>query len=262
MDLHKYGPWAVVTGASAGLGEQFALQLAEQGMNLFLTARREDRLVSLARTLRDSTGVQVKILPLDLAAPGAPEALDRATEDLDVGLLVNNAGFGAMGRFLDQDLERLTEMIRLNCLTVTELAHRFGRRLRARGRGGMIVVASLAGFQATPYMALYGATKGFDLLLGEALHHEWKDSKVDVLVLNPGSTRTEFGSVSGSAGGGYSMKAPGVVAAALRSLGRKASIVTGAHNKAVALLGRALPRRTIVRLGAWTLKRMTPPERR
>jgi hypothetical protein len=262
MDLTKYGPWALVTGASAGLGEQFALQLAAQGMNLFLTARRMDRLESLARSLRESSGVQVRVLPLDLAAAGAPEALDRATADLDVGLVVNNAGFGGMGRFLDQDLARLTEMIRLNCLAVTEVAHRFGRRLQARGRGGMIVVASLAGFQATPYMGLYGATKGFDLLLGEALHHEWKGSGVDVLVLNPGSTRTEFGSVSGSTGGGHSMEASGVVAAALRSLGRSSSIVTGVHNKAVALLGRVLPRRTIVRLGAWTLRRMTPPDRR
>ncbi len=262
MNLSKYGPWAVITGASAGLGEQFALQLAAQGMNLFLTARRGERLEALAQTIRRSSGVEVRFLALDLAAPGAPEALDRATADLEVGLVVNNAGFGGMGRFLDQDLGRLEEMIRLNCLAVTEVAYRFGRRLRARGRGGMIVVASLAGFQATPYMSLYGATKGFDLLLGEALHHEWKDLGVDVLVLNPGSTRTEFGAVSGSTGGGYSMEAPGVVAAALRSLGRRASIITGLHNKAVALLGRVLPRRVIVRLGAWTLRRMTPPERR
>lgn len=262
MNLSKYGPWAVITGASAGLGEQFALQLASHGMNLFLTARRGDRLEALGRAIGESSCVEVRFLPLDLGAPGAAEALDRATESLDVGLVVNNAGFGGMGRFLDQDLGRLTEMIRLNCLAVTEVAHRFGRRLRARGRGGMIVVASLAGFQATPYMGLYGATKGFDLLLGEALHYEWKDFGVDVLVLNPGSTRTEFGAVSGSTGGGCSMEAPGVVAAALRSLGRRASIVTGLHNKAVVLLGRALPRRTIVRLGAWTLRRMTPPGRR
>lgn len=262
MDLSRYGPWAVVTGASAGLGEEFARRLAAEGFSLVLVARRKDRLEALARELSEKHGVEVRPLALDLLREGAVEELDGKTAGLDVGLVVDNAGFGYMGLFLDQDLARLQEMVRLNCLVVLEVAHRFGRRLRARGRGGLVVTASLAGFQACPYMGAYGATKGFDLLLGESLAHEWKRHGLDVLVLNPGATRTEFGQVAGSTGGGASMDAGPVVAAALRSLGRKTTLVTGLSNKAAAFLGRLFPRRTVTTLTALTLRPMVPPEKR
>lgn len=262
MDLSRYGPWAVVTGASAGLGEEFAKRLAAAGLNLVLVARRKERLEALAAELSGRHRVEVRALALDLAREEAVAELDGATAELEVGLVVNNAGFGAMGLFLDQDLPRLKEMVRLNCLAVLEVAHRFGRRLAARGRGGLIVTASLAGFQACPYMAAYGATKGFDLLLGEGLAHEMKRHGVDLLVLCPGATRTEFGQVAGSTGGGASMEAGPVVAAALRALGRKTTLVTGLSNKAAAFLGRFFPRRALTALTAIALKPMVPPERR
>jgi len=262
MDTLRYGPWAVVTGASAGLGEEFARRLAAEGLNLVLVARRKDRLDRLAAELSGRHGVTVRALALDLAREGAVAELDAATAELDVGLVVDNAGFGAMGLFLDQDLERLEEMVRLNCLAVLQVAHRFGRRLAARGRGGLVVTASLAGFQACPYMAAYGATKGFDLLLGEALAYEMRRHGVDLLVLCPGATRTEFGQVAGSAGGGASREAEPVVAAALRALGRKTTRITGLSNKVAAFLGRLFPRRTFTSLTALALKPMVPPERR
>lgn len=262
MDKHRYGPWAVVTGASAGLGEEFARRLAAAGLNVVLAARRKDRLNALATELSERFGVKALALALDLARDGAVAELDAATSELDVGLVVDNAGFGAMGLFLDQDLGRLEEMVRLNCLAVLQVAHRFGRRLVQRRRGGLVVTASLAGFQACPFMAAYGATKGFDLLLGEGLAHEMKRHQVDVLVLCPGATRTEFGRVAGSTGSGASMEAGPVVAAALRALGRKTTLIPGLSNRVAAFLGRFLPRRTLTALTALTLRPMVLPERR
>jgi short-subunit dehydrogenase len=259
---NDYGPWAVITGASAGLGEEFARQLAAAKLNLVLVARREDRLRVLQQELARKHGVEVCVIALDLAEEDAPRRLDDATAALDVGLFVNNAGFGYMGRFLQQDEARLCEMVRLNCLAVMRLSHRFGRRLAERGRGGMIVVASLAGFQPTPYMACYGATKGFDLLLGEGLAHELKGSGVDVVVLCPGSTRTEFGAVSGSTGKGGGMRAAPVVASAIRALGRRVVVVPGFANKLAAFLDRLCPRPVVRAACALALKPMVPPEKR
>jgi short-subunit dehydrogenase len=257
IDSKKYGPWAVITGASAGLGEEFGKQLAPSGLNLFLVARRLDRLETLAEQLRKAHGIEVRCLALDLSADGSDALLDERTADLDVGLFVDNAGFGSMGKFLEQDRQRLAQMVKLNCLTAMLLAHRFGNRLAARGRGGLIIVASLAGYQATPHMSCYGATKAFDLLLGEGIADEMRHTGVDVLVLNPGSTSTEFGEVAGSRGGG-GMRAGVVVAAALRALGRTNNVVTGFHNKFAAFLGRLFPRSFVTRMSGLTLKKMLP----
>jgi short-subunit dehydrogenase len=254
----KYGPWAVVTGASAGLGEHFARQLAKRGENLVLVARREYRLHSLAQELRDEFAVETVSLPLDLSVPGAVEELAQRTAEQDVGLFVDNAGFGYMGRLLDQDPERLAGMIHLNCTVTLLAAVAFAKRMKARGGGGIIVSASLAGFQATPHMAAYGATKGFDLLFAEGLAHELRGAGVDVLALCPGSTSTEFGQVAGSKGGTRGSMKPGpVVAEALRALGRKDVVVTGLANKVVGhVLGPILPRRWVTAASAVAIKRM------
>ncbi len=256
----KHGPWAVVTGASAGLGEHFARQLAASGLNLFLVARRQERLEVLCDQLKRAHGVQARYAVLDLAQEGSDLALDQATADLDVGLLVDNAGAGYFGRFDGQDPERLAAMIRLNCTGVMLVAHRFVGRFKRRGRGGIIIVASLAGFQATPWMSVYGATKGFDLLFGEGLAQELRGSGIDVLVLNPGSTSTEFGKVAGSTGGGFSMRPEKVVGGAIRALGRKVVYVPGATNKLVALVDRIFPRGFVAHMSGRTLRKITPPE--
>ena len=254
----KYGPWAVVTGASAGLGEHFARQLAQKGQNLVLVDRREDRLRALAQELRERSGVEALALPLDLGAPGAVEALCERTADRDVGLLVDNAGFGTMGRLLNQDPERLARMVHLNCTVTLLAAVAFAKKMKARGGGGIIITASLAGFQATPYMAAYGATKGFDLLFAEGLAQELRGTGVDILALCPGSTNTEFGQVAGSRGGTKGNMDPGpVVAEALRALGRKDVVVTGLANKIVGhILGPALPRKWVTAASAKAIGRM------
>jgi len=260
--VERYGPWAVVTGATAGLGEEFAKQLAAEGFRVVLVGRRADRLAALREHLRTAHGAEARTLCMDLAQEGAAEALDAATSDLDVGLLINNAGFGYMGRFVQQDPVRLAEMIRLNCQAVMLLAHRFGNRLAARGRGAMVIVSSVAGFQATPYMCAYGATKAFDLSLAEGLANELKRSGVDVMALCPGSTRTEFGQVAQSAGGGGGMDPRAVVRSAIRALGRRRVVVTGWTNKLAALTNRLFPRRFVVYACGLVLRGNVPPDRR
>ena len=258
----KYGPWAVVTGASAGLGEQFARQLAAEGLNLVLVARRAERLQALAAEIQQRPGVQVEVMALDLCAPGAVEALYEGTSGWDVGLFVDNAGFGYMGVMLDQDPERIGRMIHLNCTVTLMAALRFAGRFKERGRGGIIVSASLAGFQATPYMTAYGATKGFDLLFAEGLAEELRGTGVDVLALCPGTTHTEFGQVAGSRGpsSGAGMKPGPVVAEALRALGHKKVVITGWANKIAGhWLGRLFPRSFVTRMSGKTIRRIAIP---
>jgi uncharacterized protein len=184
---------ALVTGASSGLGEQFARQLSARGHELVLVARRADRLERLASELSGSAHA----VPADLAADAA--ALKPKIDELglDVDLLVNNAGFGTYGRFTDIDPERDADQIRLNCEAVVTLTHAFLPPMLERGRGGIINVASTAGFQPLPYESVYSASKAFALRFSEALSEELRGTGVRVLAVNPGPVPTEWQQVAG-----------------------------------------------------------------
>ncbi|MFL6752344.1 MAG: SDR family NAD(P)-dependent oxidoreductase [Sphingomicrobium sp.] len=237
-------PVALVTGASAGLGVEFARQLSRRGHALVLVARRKERLDALAGELGNARAVAI-----DLSKPDAAAAL---MADLDahgetVDLLVNNAGFGLIGRFAQLDAERLREMIDLNCGTLTALCRAVAPGMIERGSGGILNVASTAAFQPGPKMAVYFATKAFVLSLSEALHEELKGRGIKVSCLCPGPTRTEFGEVAGFGGSGLferlAMQAPDVVEAGLKALDKnRAVIVTGWLNKAAAASTRFTPR--------------------
>jgi uncharacterized protein len=194
------GKWALVTGASAGIGEAIAVELAEAGVNLILTARRRERLDALAERLRLAHSIQTQVIVADLAQPEAPQQIFDATEGtgVPVELLVNNAGFGKYGEFLHSDLERDTTMVQVNCAAVVHLTGLFLPRMTVRRRGSIMIVSSLAAYQPVPYMAVYAATKAFDLLFAEALAEEVKPSGVRVSALCPGPTESEFGQVAGS----------------------------------------------------------------
>ena len=194
----KYGPWALVTGASAGFGELFAKMLAERGLNVVLLARRKDRLEALAAGIESEYGVQARVVAADLSAPDFLDSVIEQTRELEIGLLVNNAGFTNSGDFLDNDLDAEIRLVDVNCRAAMVLAHHFGRAMRERQRGGMIFSASIAGFSAIPFWANYSASKGYDLLLAEALHNELRRHGVDVLALCPGATHTEFASYTGA----------------------------------------------------------------
>lgn len=249
----RFGPWALVTGASAGIGEEFARQLAAKGLSVALVARREGRLQALAGELQAEHGVDAVCIPLDLTEETALDAIDLAVGERDIGLVVDNAGFGTPGLFVDQEEERLREMIRLNCEAVALLATRWAKRLRARGGGGLVISASVAGYFATPTMAAYGATKAFDLSLAEAASEELRGTGVAFLALCPGYTETEFQVVAtGRRPDGPSMKVEPVVAQALRRLGRRPTTVTGLLNAVAVQLPRLLPRRWM----AWAVHRI------
>jgi short-subunit dehydrogenase len=184
---------ALITGASAGIGEEFARQLAGRGYDLILVARRKDRLEQLADDLSTTTHV----IECDLASDAAKLPDKVAKLGVDIDLLVNNAGFGFRGRFPELSPEREAEMVRLNCEAVVTLTHAFLPAMIDRGRGGIITVASTAGMQPLPYETTYAATKAFAISFMEALSMELRDTGVRTLVVNPGPVKTEWQSVAG-----------------------------------------------------------------
>lgn len=190
--------WTIITGASAGIGVELARLFAADGDNLILVARRGDRLEALAAELTARHGVAVRAIALDLAGPGAAQILfDRlAGEGITVHTLVNNAGFGLRGRFHTLPPDRQDEMVQLNIAVLTSLSRLFLPGMVACGEGGILNVASMAAFQAGPYMAVYYATKAYVLSFSEALHEEAKPFGVKVSALCPGPVATEFGAVA------------------------------------------------------------------
>jgi hypothetical protein len=218
----RYGEWALVTGASAGIGAAFARALAAEGVSCVLTARREDRLRELAAELESRSGVRTRVVGVDLAAPGGAETLLRAVSDLEIAILVNNAGVGYAGRFDKLDVARLEQQVLLNCLAPVVLTRLLLPGMQQRGRGAVIFTGSVAGMQPLPLHGVYAATKAFDRFVGEALFVELREQGIDVIVLEPGSTATEFQQVAGE------IAHPGepperVVELTLRSLGRQPS---------------------------------------
>lgn len=239
----RYGPWALITGASAGFGELFARRLAQRGLHVALLARRRERLEALASELEQAHGVQTRVIAADLSAPDMLETVTAQTADIEVGLLVNNAGFTNSGEFLDNDLDAEIRLVDVNCRAAMVLAHHFGRQMRQRGRGGIIFSASIAGFNAIPFWSNYAASKGYDLLLAEGLHDELKPHGVDVLAMCPGATHTEFATYRGPLARLMAMRPEPVVDGALHALGRRRTWVAGPLNKLNVTLMRLLPRR-------------------
>ncbi len=243
-------PVTLITGASAGLGAEFARQCAARGEALLLVARRRDRMEALAAEL----GGEVHILTADLSAPGAAAQLagDIEALGLHVRALINNAGFGLAGRFATLPPDRQREMIDLNVAALTELSRLFLPGMLERGRGGILNVASTAAFQAGPNMAVYYATKAYVLSLSEALHQELKGTGIHVTCLCPGPTRTEFFDVAGVKGKMFermSADAAGVVRAGLRGLDRnRAIVIPGVANRIGAFSNRLLPRAAMRRI--------------
>jgi short-subunit dehydrogenase len=254
----RYGSWALVTGASAGLGAEFARAFAREGVSCALTARREDRLKQLAQELEGTWGVDTRVIPADLSKPEEVDRVAAAVQDLDLGILVNNAGFGSGGRFAKQGLERLREMIALNCAAPVALTHRLLPKLRARDRAAIVITGSVAGRIPLPLHGVYSATKAFDGFLGEALAVELADDGIDVLVLEPGSTETEFQAVAGEiAHEGES--AADVVAVAIASLGRQSTVISGWKNWFLgAVVPRILPRSLAAHVARDVIEAQTP----
>jgi uncharacterized protein len=245
---------ALVTGASSGLGEEFARQLAARGANLVLVARRIERLEQLASELRSRHDVIVTPIERDLSAPNAATALgaELASRDIRVHSLVNNAGFATRNRFENEDAALITQEIDLNVGAVVALTREFYPQLLEHGTGVLVNVASTAAYQPVPLMAVYGGTKAFVLSFTEALWSEAQGTGLRVLALSPGATRTEFFDVAGAgARVGTFRTSSDVVSLALSTLDRRnppPSIIDGSSNRATAFASRLLSRRGLVTL--------------
>ena len=239
--LQAYGPAALITGASDGIGEAFAHELAKAGFNLVISARRADRLESLANALSAKHRVTVLPVPLDLTQAGASQHLLEAAKRHDVGLFIACAGFGASGPLLAGDIEDELSMIDLNCRAVAEQAHLIGRHLVARGGGGMILMGSLLGFQGVARAANYAATKAFVQVLAEGLRIELGADGVDVLACAPGPVSSGFADRANMQMG-HAVPARRVPRPTLRALGRRTTARPGLFTKLLSYSLAALPR--------------------
>ncbi len=241
-----YGPWALITGASSGIGEEFANQLAALGMNLVLVARRKDRLDTLAQNLELKFHIETKTIGVDLLQPDFLEQVVKDTNDLEIGLLVNNAGLWKMGKYLDISLDDELKMIDLNIKAPAILTHLFAKKMTIRKRGGIINVASMLAYMGVPFSSVYAATKAYELAKSEGLWYELKQQGVDVLSLNPGLTQSEM-----TDGFDFShmpmnlMKPEQVVHTALKSLGRKSQVIPGIMNKILVVLSKRVMSRNM-----------------
>lgn len=256
----RYGPYALVTGASSGLGAEFARQLAARGVGLVLVARSEAKMQTLAGEIKATHPVDVRVVAADLSAPDFLDVVLPAIEDVEIGLLVNNAGFTTTGPVLDTDSDASARMVDLNCRAPLLLTRALAPALRERGRGGVVVTASTMGFGGASGWATYNATKAFDLLFAEGLARELQPHGVDVVALCPGGTRTGFqaaGGIKEAAQMSWWMRlmimdAPPVVRCGLESLGRRRIAVPGVMNKVMVWSMRFIPRR----LNSWVLSQV------
>jgi len=252
------GKWALVTGASAGIGVAFAKELAAGGTHLVLTARRKDRLDELASALSTRHNVKTEILVADLAEPSAPEKIFAFTKQkgIEIDLLINNAGFGQYGEVPSVDTQRLLDMVQVNCSAVVHLTRLYLPEMVARRRGDVLILASTASFQAVPYISTYAATKAFDLLFAEGLAEEMKPYGIHVCALCPGSTESEFHVVAGQDKFKKNAEtAEKVARTGLKALAAgKSYIISGLGNYLGAHGERLVPRRLVTKVAAGMFK--------
>jgi len=254
----RYGPVALVTGASSGIGEAFTQRLTAHGFQVFAVARRGERLEALREMASRRGAGEVVPIVADLHDSRAIEVIHEAVRErgVSVDLLVNNAGFGRLGKLESIEEHVVTGMIDVNCRAVAQLTRAFLPAMKERQRGAIIIVSSVVGTIPAPWFSVYSATKAFDLYFGEALHAECRGSGVDVLTVLPGLTRTEFQAGSGMRDYHSPYRsAEQVVDSALQAIGRKPIVVDGAFNKLLSHGSRLLPRAVLIRLSRLVMRK-------
>lgn len=255
----RYPGAALITGASAGLGEAFARRCAREGMDLVLVARRRERLEALAAELKKAHKVKALVLAEDLSQPGAPDAIKAACDEAGfaVSMLINNAGFGSHALFHETDRQWQRNMVTVNCQAPVALTDLFLPDMVERGYGAVIFLASTAAYQPTPHFAVYGATKSFNLMLGEALWAELRPFGVDALAVSPGYTTTEFQAVADikTLPPRAMWRTPdNVVDSCFAALGKQPSVIDGGANALGAFALRFTGRKTVARMAHALLK--------
>jgi uncharacterized protein len=246
----RYGPWAVVAGASSGLGKEYARQLAARGLHVALVARRGELAADLAGRLAERYGVETRVIALDLARADAAAEVEQATAGLEVGLLVYNAAFSAIGPFFERALEDHIREVETNCRAPVMLAHTLGQGMLARGRGGIVLMSSLSATMGSALIANYAATKAYNLVLAEGLWEEMRTRGVDVMACCPAAVTTpNYQASAPERQSPGTMTAAAVVAETLAALGTTPSFIPGRSNRLSAFaLRRLLPRKMTIRI--------------
>ncbi len=252
----RYGPYALVTGASEGIGACFAEELTKAGINIVLVARRSDRLQELARSLEAQYGVLSPVLSADLSISEDVEKVFQMTDQLDLGLVVCNAGYGTAGNFLDNDLDKELNMLDVNCTAVTKMLFHMGRIFKSKGRGGVILLSSIVATQGAARSAHYAATKAYIQTLGEGLQEEWQGSGIDLLIVAPGPVSTGFATRS-QMQMGQTAKPEVVARQSLKALGHQKIIHPGWLAKLRSLALSTAPRMVRVKIMSSIMGTMT-----
>ncbi|MFM6924566.1 MAG: SDR family NAD(P)-dependent oxidoreductase [Ferruginibacter sp.] len=243
----SYGQWAIITGASSGIGLELAKQLAGAGFNLLINSRHFEKLQALERELTSKYPVEIKIVDADLSETKGIDKIIQAAYGLDIGLLITSAGYGSSGLFADTSLHTEINMLRVNCEAVLSLTHFFSQQFRQQQRGGIIFLSSLVAFQGVPYSANYAATKAYIQSLAEALAVELKPLGIDVLAAAPGPVDSGFGQRANMKMG-KALKPAAVAVPILRALGRQTNVVPGFLSKILVYSLRTVPRWIKIRI--------------
>jgi short-subunit dehydrogenase len=257
----RYGKWAIVAGASDGLGAEYAKQLASRGLDLILIARREELLQALASQLSEQYKIKAKTIVLDLSIPDAAEQIVKQTMDLEIGLLVYNAAFSAVGPIQERTMNEHMQEIHTNIHSPFKLVYLLGQRMLARGRGGVVLMSSLSAFQGSAYISTYAATKAFNIVFAESLWEEWRTRGVDVMVCISGAVKTpNFVSSQPAKTGGLgdmTMLPDVVVQETLAALGKQPYVIPGRMNRLASFVMRhVLPRTVSIKFMGRTLRGM------
>jgi short-subunit dehydrogenase len=254
--LKNYGPWAIITGASSGIGKCFAYSLASVGFNLVLVARDYKKLTVVSTELTKAYTIQCKIIVADLSTEEAVPVIIQETKHIPIGILINNAGYSLTGNFTNDTIESQTKLMKINSLIPMQLCHHYGLLMKSARRGAIINISSVSGMMALPKWNVYAASKAFLISFSKSLWYELKPFNIAVLVVCPGATKTNFHTTAtiNSSGGSPEI----VVNKALKSLGKKPLVIIGFSNYVIAIMMRLFPTKIKIKLGSKAIDRMHP----
>ena len=253
--LSNYGNWALITGASSGIGRELAFQLAESGFNLIINARNSIELEKLSEELQTRFNCEIVCAVADLASPEGIQLVIQSAANYPIGLLVASAGFGTSGLFINNALETEVNMLRVNCEALLKITHHFSQQFANQKRGGIVLLSSIVAFQGVPFSANYAATKAYVQTLAEGIKHELKPFNVDVLAVAPGPVNTRFANRAGMHMS-VALHPEEVAISILKSLGKRTTVFPGLLSKVMAYALRTAPRALKIKIMGKVMKKM------